>query len=56
MMWNIKDIGLPIHPDHHAFAFDPKIRLLYMQEVMVEFTNLLMVERHGQMLLMKVYV
>jgi len=21
--WNIRDIGLPIHPDHHAFAFDP---------------------------------
>ena len=21
--WDIKDIGLPIHPDHHAFAFDP---------------------------------
>jgi photosystem II stability/assembly factor-like uncharacterized protein len=21
--WNIKDIGVPIHPDHHAFAFDP---------------------------------
>ena len=20
--WDIKDIGLPIHPDHHAFAFD----------------------------------
>ncbi len=21
--WNIRDIGIPIHPDHHAFAFDP---------------------------------
>jgi photosystem II stability/assembly factor-like uncharacterized protein len=21
--WDIRDIGLPIHPDHHAFAFDP---------------------------------
>jgi photosystem II stability/assembly factor-like uncharacterized protein len=21
--WNIKDIGITIHPDHHAFAFDP---------------------------------
>jgi len=20
--WNIRDIGIPIHPDHHAFAFD----------------------------------
>ena len=20
--WNIRDIGLPIHPDYHAFAFD----------------------------------
>ena len=22
--WEFKDIGLPIHGDHHAFAFDPK--------------------------------
>jgi hypothetical protein len=24
--WNIRDIGMPIHPDHHAFAFDPNDR------------------------------
>ena len=23
-MWDIRDIGKPIHPDHHAFAFDPQ--------------------------------
>jgi hypothetical protein len=22
--WEYRDIGLPIHSDHHAFAFDPK--------------------------------
>ena len=44
---------MPIHPDNHAFAFESRIPLLSMQEMMEVYPNLMLVEKRGNMRLMK---